>query len=538
MNIFLNQISFRTFLLVAVTIVLHSCKSNKKEAVVEKQSLTILHTNDIHGGYKPFNAILGNATAQTADSIDNYMMFPKAGFIGGIARLATAVSTIRNANGKDAMLLLDGGDTFSDDLLSNITKGEVVIRAMNQLAYHMMVLGNHDFDYGINRTRELEQMANFPMRAANAVDVATQNPIFDEAYRIFERQGIRIGVLPIAYRNTMQTGNPENMKGIRFKQGLETIQEYLPELKQESDIVVILSHEGMAVDKLMADKLKGVDLIVGAHSHDYIEPPYRSATGTFVVQAMSDAAVLGETQLLIENKKLKDLKTSYHFLYTEKWEEDVDVAKIINGFRNEHLAELETLIAIAETPIGRMYKMESPFDKLVTSILKEEFNTDVAFVPGVGYGITLQDTITKESIFKLIPHGSKIITLKMSGNQLIELLEQSASNLKPDDKMNIVGGLIQSSGIAYTLDLSKPMNERISNIKINGTAINLNKNYRVATHSGMLKGVHRYTQFGKGTVLKKTEIKLNEFITKAFKKIKYISLPENMGEIEIVSSGQ
>ncbi|HEA30819.1 MAG TPA: multifunctional 2',3'-cyclic-nucleotide 2'-phosphodiesterase/5'-nucleotidase/3'-nucleotidase [Leeuwenhoekiella sp.] len=536
MKFSVNRTPFKTCFLLIVLIVVSSCKSVESSKEENEQMFTILHTNDIHGSYESINAIEGSATAQTGDSIDNYLVFPRAGKIGGIARLATAVSQIRNGKDKDAVLLLDGGDTFSDDLLSNITKGEVVIKALNQMGYDLMALGNHDFDYGLDRTRELEQMANFPMRAANVVEVATKKPIFNEPYKIFERQGIRIGVLPIAYRNTKLTGNPENMKGIRFEKGLGTIQKYLPELDQKSDIVVVLSHEGMAVDKLMADKVEGVDIIVGAHSHDYIEPPYKSSTGTYVVQAMSDAAVLGETELLIENKKLKDLKTNYHFLYADKWEEDAEIVKIIDDFRNDHLAGLEEPVAVVETPIGRMYKMESPFDKLVTTILKEEFGTDIAFVPGVGYGITLQEEVTKEDVFKLIPHNSKIVTLEMTGEKLIKLLEQTASNLKPEDKMESVGGLLQSSGISYTLDLGKPMNERICNVKIDGKNIDNHKIYKVATHSGMLKGIHKYTQFSEGTTIKETKKNMNNFITQKLKEMKKIGWPKNMGEVSIIYS--
>ncbi|WP_416446700.1 5'-nucleotidase C-terminal domain-containing protein [Leeuwenhoekiella sp. A16] len=180
--------------------------------------------------------------------------------------------------------------------------------------------------------------------------------------------------------------------------------------------------------------------------------------------------------------------------------------------------------------------MESPFDKLVTTILKEEFGTDIAFVPGVGYGITLQEEVTKEDVFKLIPHNSKIVTLEMTGEKLIRLLEQTASNLKPEDKMESVGGLLQSSGISYTLDLGKPMNERICNVKIDGKNIDIHKIYKVATHSGMLKGIHKYTQFSEGTTIKETKKNMNNFITQKLKEMKKIGWPKNMGEVSIIYS--
>ncbi|MCC4227739.1 bifunctional metallophosphatase/5'-nucleotidase [Zunongwangia profunda] len=527
----MKNIHIFTFLGIVILAMVSSCNSDKNTA--QEQIITILHTNDIHGSYNPFYAFEGNATAQTGDSVDNYMTFPKNGEIGGFARIASAIKSIRSKKDSASVLLLDGGDTFSDDLLSNITKGEVVISLMNELDYDMMVLGNHDFDYGLSRTKELAQMANFPMRAANVIDSTTNGPIFNEAYKIIEKNNVRIGVLPIAYRNTNLTGNPKNMEGIRFEQGLATIKKYLPEIKDKSDIIIVLSHEGMSVDKIIAEEIDGIDLIVGAHSHDFIRPPYKS-NGTFVVQAMSDAAILAETELIIKDRKLMDVKTNYHFLYADEWEEDPEILEIVQDYRKVHKEELEEYVAIAETSIGRQYKMESPFDKLVTSILMDEMNADVAFMPGVGYGITLQDKILKEDVFKLIPHNSKIITLNLTGKQLLELLEQTATNLKPKNIMNTVGGLLQSSGITYTLDLSKSPDERIIRAKIDGKDIDLNQTYKVATHSGMLNGIHNYIQFAEGTNIQKTDTNLNDFIVQKLQEMKDIKFPKNMGEVTIL----
>ncbi|TDQ31057.1 bifunctional metallophosphatase/5'-nucleotidase [Zeaxanthinibacter enoshimensis] len=529
----MKQFNIITLLGLVILIAAASCDSNKKEQPAKEQIITVLHTNDIHGSYQPFQTLKGNATAQTGDSVDNYMTFPRNGEIGGFARLATVVKKIRAQKDSNSVLLIDGGDTFSDDLLSNLTKGEVVIRLMNELGYDMMVLGNHDFDYGLDRTKELAELADFPMRAANVIDTVTNKAIFDEPYKIIRKQDVRIALLPIAYRNTHLTGNPKNMEGIRFEQGLATIKKYLPELEKKADIIVVLSHEGMTVDKLIADELPNVDVIIGGHSHDYIRPPYKS-NGTFVVQAMSDAAVLGETELILEDGKLKDLKTKYHFLYADEWEADSTIVKLVEDYRKDYRSELEEFLAVAEKPVGRQYKMESPFDKLVTNILKDEMKSDVAFMPGVGYGITLQDSIQREDVFKLIPHPANIITLNLKGEQLYNLLQQTATNLNPKDKMDIVGGLLQSSGISYTIDLSKPEGERISEVKIAGKDIDLKKTYKVATHAGMLNGIHNYSHFAEGTDIQKTELKLNDFVAKKIKEMKQISVPENMGEVTMI----
>ena len=94
----------------------------------EQKSISILHTNDMHGSYMPFLTTTDNATAQTGDAgRDTLITFDKAARIGGFAYLASAVKKVRTEKGADNVLLVDGGDTFSDDLLGNLTKGEAMI---------------------------------------------------------------------------------------------------------------------------------------------------------------------------------------------------------------------------------------------------------------------------------------------------------------------------------------------------------------------------------------------------------------------------
>lgn len=531
----LSKISIPFSLIVVMG--LWSCNSSKKNTMAsgkqsQSQNISILHTNDIHGSYMPFTTTLDNATAQTGDSIDNLMKFDRAAKVGGMAWVASAINSLRDEKGDDNIILLDGGDTFSDDQLGNLTKGDAMIRMMNELNYDLMVLGNHDFDYGLTRTRELNDLANFPMRAANILDEETGSPIFNDPYILIKRNDLKIGLLPVGYRNTPLTGNPKNIEGLKFIKGIDAIKKYLPELKAKADIVIVLSHEGMSADKIIAEKIDGIDLIIGAHSHDVIEPPIKIKE-TFVVQALSDAAVLGETELLISNKKLSGIHTNYHYVWHDKYTANEELEKLIKELRKPYLTQLEEKITQTNTVIGRQYKSESPFDKVVTTLMKQNFETDAAFLPGVGYGISLQEFITSEDIYKLLPHPAKIVTLEMTGEQIRKTLEQTATNLKPENKMDIVGGLIQSSGINYHADLSKPIGERVTEVKINNRPIVDSEVYKVATHSGMLNGIHSYVEFAKGTNIKKTDIVLTEFILETFRQMAKLDFPENMGEVTV-----
>lgn len=525
---------------VAISSMLVGCNFSEKNTSEERadsesetKSISILHTNDMHGSYMPFKTNTDNATAQTGDSIDNLVRFEKEAEIGGFAWVAGAINNIRKEKGEDRVILLDGGDTFGDDQLANLTKGEAMIKMMNLVNYDLMALGNHDFDYGLAQTRNLEGLANFPMKAANIIEKTSGDPIFGEAYHIIEKQGLKIGLVPVGYRNTPLTGNPANFEGLEFETGIESLKRYLPQLEKEADLIIVLSHEGMAVDKLIAEEVAGIDLIVGAHSHDVIYPPMKVGE-TYIVQALSDASVLGETTISLSGNDISNVEANYHYLWHDEVSPDQEVQDLITELRMDYQQQLEDKVTVADTVIGRQYKSESPFDKVVTNLMKKSYNTDVAFMPGVGYGISLEGEVSSEDIFKLLPHPAKIVTLELSGAQIQATLEQTAQNIKPDDKLNTVGGLIQTSGISYKLDFSKPVQQRISDLKINGQKIDLSKTYKVATHSGMLNGIHNYVEFGKGKNLVKTGKQLNEFIIEQLKEDKTLAFPKNMGEVVVV----
>ncbi|TPE46245.1 bifunctional metallophosphatase/5'-nucleotidase [Pontibacter mangrovi] len=537
-----NRRRLRPFLMVPL-LMFGACTSTSTEsdtsetaetAGENQQVITILHTNDMHGTYMPFHAVTDNATAQTGDEGRELLLnFEKEADIGGFAYLASAIKKVRAEKGAENVLLLDGGDTFGDDQLGNLTKGEAMIRLMNTMNYDLMALGNHDFDYGLQRTRELEELSNFPMRAANIIDNTTGKTIFGEPYIIREIGDVKVAVIALSYRNTPKTGNPDNVKELTFNEGQQALQKYVPELRKKADIVVVLSHEGTAIDYKMAQEVEGIDVIIGAHSHDIIEPR-RKIGNTYVVQAMSDEAVLGDTELLLEGKKLVDVKDNYHFLWHDEWQPDQQVQALVEELRAPHKAKLEEVVVQSEDVIGRNYKSESPFDRLVGNLLNEGYKGEVAIMPGVGYGISFTPgPITSERVYKLLPHPSKIVTLSMTGAQLKKTLEQSATNLKPGDPMDVVGGLIQTSGIQYTVDFTKPVGQRVSNVRVGNEPISDTKSYKVVTHSGLLTGLHNYEEIGKGQNINRTGKSLTEFIIEKLKEKKVVSKPENMGEVEI-----
>ncbi len=494
-----------------------------------KTRLTILHTNDMHGRYRPIPVVKGSATSQTGDPGRTWDEFAREGTAGGFSALATAVRRIRREQGIDNVLLVDGGDTFSDDLLGNLTRGEAVIRLMNSLGYQLMALGNHDYDFGSERTRELDRIADFPMRAANAIDIKTGQPFLGDPTIVFQAAGIQVGFLTLTYHNTMYTGNPKNYEELEFKDGIEAVRQYLPDLRRRSDLVVVLSHLGSAMDRALAREVPEIDIIIGAHSHDRISN--EKIGDVTLVQAVSDNSVLGEIVVSLHGTQIINVESRLHTLWVEDYPADREITRQIEALRAPYQDTLEEVIAIAEEPIGRQYRSESPFDKLVGDIICAETGAKIAFMPGVGYGVTLQTgAITREALYTLIPHPAKLVTMRLTGENILEILEQSATNQAPGDPRLIVGGLVQTAGLAWNVDFAQPPGSRVSAVYARGEAIRKEENYYIGTNAGMASGLHRYTAFTKGHDVLIHDIQVNELVERAFTKMKTVR-PPRLGDI-------
>jgi len=502
-----------------------SSEAEEKNESIRPTVVTILHTCDFHGRHLPFMVVAEDATSQTGNPQQPDNRFQGEGLIGGFEALAAAVEKIRKNQGEQNVLLLHSGDTFSDDLLGNLTEGEAIIRMMNAVGYDYMALGNHDFDYGVSQTRRLQNLATFPMRGANIVEEETEQPFQGRPFNIFQVADVKVAVLALGYHNTHQTTAPKNIRGLRFTNGIETARHYVPKLRREADVVVILSHQGTAVDKVLAKEVDGIDLIVGGHSHDRLHPAI-TINHTKIVQAMSDTAALGEVRISLTGGKITTIEDELHLL----WERDFsnrDMATLIAEIRRPHRGKLEEVIGIVKTSISRQYKYESPFDLLVADLLRQQTKADVALLPGVGYGVTLPPgKVNREALHTLLPHPVKLATFQLTGRQIQSLLEQSATNLTADNPLDRVGGLIQTSGMTWTIDLTQGEGKPIRDVRINGTPLVMDKSYRVASHQGMLNGIHRYDELLKAEDVQISDERVVDIVERHFQQADSISAPK------------
>jgi 5'-nucleotidase/UDP-sugar diphosphatase len=488
-------------------------------------TFTILHTNDIHGDLREFVVDTGDATAQTGDPGRSLQQYPRPGVIGGFPRLATAVRDIRQARGASTVILVDAGDAFGDQLLSNITRGEATLRLMDVLGYTFMALGNHDYEYTADNTRRLQGLVRFPMRAANAIVRATGQPFLGDPTLIVTVGGVRVGLLALTYHNTDQTGNKENTKGLEFRNGVDVASIYVPELRRHADVVVVVSHQGTAVDSLLGVRVPGIDIIVGGHSHDRIQPP-RRVGAAWMVQALSDASALGELTVTVTGGHVARVEGIVHELYADRYQPDARFAAMVDSMRAPNRDTLEAVVATAADRIGRHYKSESPVDVLAAQILLEYGRADAAFLPGLGFGVTIQPgPITREMVVGLFPHPTSVVHERLTGAQILTVLEQSATNLQPADPLDRVGGMVQTAGMRWTIDLTKPVGHRIRDVWVGNRPLDTDHSYSVMTNGGLLQGTHRYTAFASGTDIVRDEKSFATMLEDALRAKKTVHAP-------------
>jgi 5'-nucleotidase len=226
------------------------------------KKITILHTNDVHSHIDPFPAS------------DNRN--PNK---GGVARRAVIIEKIRAENPN--VLLLDAGDILQGTPYFNYYGGELEFKLMSMMKYDLATIGNHDFDNGIEGLLAQMPHATFEFVSANYDFKNTALDTFVKPYKIFVKSGVKIGVfgLGIALEGLV---DPKLYKETKYNNPIEIAQEISKELKEEKkcDLIICLSHLGFKYDDpekpsdiMLAQKTKNIDLIIGGHTHTFLEKP-------------------------------------------------------------------------------------------------------------------------------------------------------------------------------------------------------------------------------------------------------------------------
>jgi len=407
------------------------------------------------------------------------------GKMGGLDRVATIVKAIRAAR-PDA-LLLDGGDTWHGSYTCYHTEGQDMVNVMNALNPDAMTF-HWEFTLGQDRVRELVEGLPFAALGQNIFDAEWDEQAADyfPPYKMFERGGVNIAVIGQAFPY-MPIANPGWMFpdysfGIRD----ENMQAMVDEVRAAgAELVVVLSHNGFDVDKKMAGIVSGIDVILSGHTHDALPEPVLVGD-TIIVASGSNGKFVSRVDLDVRDGRMMGFRHKLIPVFSDVIAPDADMAALIDEQRAPYKTQLEEVIGQTESLLYRRGNFNGTWDDLICEALLEEREADIAMSPGVRWGPSLipgQD-ITREDIWNVtsMTYGRAYRT-EMTGEFIKVIMEDVADNLfNPDPYYQQGGDMVRMGGLGYSIDVSRPQGDRISDITMlkTGEALDPGKSYVVA----------------------------------------------------------
>ena len=433
----------------------------------------------------------GSADAYALASTDFEALARTYGRIGGLDRMATLIKAIR-AERPGKVLLLDGGDTWQGSYTALQNKGADMVRVMNALRPDAMT-AHWEFTYGAKRVEELIKQLKFPFLAGNVKEATWGDEVF-EGSTIVSRGGLSIGVIGQAFPYT-PVANPRYLiPDWSFGIEEEKLAARVAKLRDSGvDLVVLLSHNGFDVDRKLAGRVKGIDVILTAHTHDAI-PEVTKVGDTLLVAAGSHGKFLARLDLEVSGRKVVNHAFRLIPILSDVIQPDPEMAAMIRDIRAPHQDALTKVFGRTESLLYRRGNVNGTFDDLICQALLRERDAEIALSPGFRWGSSLlpgQD-ITGDDLFNqtAITYPAAYRN-QMTGATLKDVLEDVADNLfNPDPYYQQGGDMVRAGGLAYTLDVTKKAGQRISDMTLlrTGDKIDAAKTYTVSGWASVNEG--------------------------------------------------
>ncbi len=432
-----------------------------------------------------------SAEAYALASTDFESLAKTYGRIGGLDRMATLIKAIR-AERPGKVLLLDGGDTWQGSYTAMQTKGADMVRVMNALKPDAMT-GHWEFTYGAKRVEELVKQLKFPFLAGNVKEATWGDEVF-EASTIVSRGDLSIGVIGQAFPYT-PVANPRYMiPDWSFGIEEEKLAARVAKLRDSGvDLVVLLSHNGFDVDRKLASRVKGIDVILTGHTHDAI-PDVTKVGDTLLVAAGSHGKFLARLDLEVAGRKVVKYAFRLIPVLSDVIVPDPEMAAMIKDIRAPHQEALTKVLGRTESLLYRRGNVNGTFDDLICQALLQERDAEIALSPGFRWGSSLLpgQEITGDDLFNqtAITYPAAYRS-QMTGEALKAVLEDVADNLfNPDPYYQQGGDMVRAGGLAYTLDVTQKVGHRISDMTLlrTGEKIDAAKTYTVSGWASVNEG--------------------------------------------------
>lgn len=434
----------------------------------EMKHLTILQMNDTHAYLDIHSEMFleENGEARYRNS-------------GGFARISTIFNEARSEN-PGGVLVLDNGDTFHGTFPAVTTKGEALVPILNALGIDAMT-AHWDFAYGPDQLKKLTSLLDYPLLANNCYDKESKQTVFP-THTIFERAGLKIGVIGVSCHIIDKTMPPHFSTGIFFTLGKDELPSQIDRLRnvEKVDLVVVLSHLGFPLEAKIASEVDGIDILLSGHTHNRLYEPV-VINNTIIIQSGCHGSFIGRLDLEIKDGWISNYQHKLMEV-SEDIQPDSQVQFLINNAIEPYEEELSRKIGETKTELNRYAQLETTMDNLLLDSLLEATNAEIAFSNGWRYGAPIPPgPITMNDLWDIIPPNPPVSTVEITGKEIIEMLEENLERTFASDPYHQMGGYVKRClGMKMFIKIENPNGTRIQQLFIGNDLVDPDRTYLAA----------------------------------------------------------
>ena len=488
-----------------------------------EKEITILTINDYHGSLAP------------------------AGSNVGAAKLVDAIKT-EKAKNPEGTIIVSAGDNYQGSAMSNMLYGEPVSEVLKEMGLELSAVGNHEFDWGIDKITKWAEDGELTFVVTNIYDIRTNEPVdWAEPFVIIEKEGVKVGFIGLATPETAYKTLKANVVNYEFRDPVEVITEWVPKVKDAgADIIIALTHLGSFQDKegnvsgeaAALSEVDGVDAVISGHTHQRVSG---MVNGKPLVQAYKNGRSIGKiTFIFDENNKLVSAEPFLDNLYDrpDTLKDDANTLAIFERYNEELGPVLGKVLGKTTVDLDHdRYAGPSLLGEWVSEIMKDKVGVQIGMTNGGGLRTDVPaGEITAGKLYEVMPFDNTLYTMKLSGADVKANIEHGIMN---DDI-----GWIQIAGVRATYNPNAEAGNRITSMVLeDGTVVEMDKYYTVVTNDFMFTGGDKYN-FENAKDGLDTFIPIRDALMEAVEKAGVISpkkqnwlSEEKIGKLYIIQAG-
>lgn len=455
------------------------------------RKFTILHTSDIH------------AQLHTHDEFFLENGKPVYKKRGGYGVLKTMIDTLRNED-PDNTIVIDGGDCFQGGGVAAKSEGRAIVPLMNAVGYDLILPGNWEVVYGKeNMLKDLggyraakicanmyhEKLADFCGDSVDPNADLAGEMIF-QPYWTRNIAGIKIGFIGYNDPLTPKRQSPAYSCGIKFTKPETNVAKYIRILRdyEQCAMVFLVTHMGLAQQVDLANKreVEGVDLILGADTHERVRKPIEGKYSK-VTEPGAFGSFVARLDVVVEDGKVKDSHYELLDVDPERYPADKNMLALVEEVSAPYKEELTKVVGSTKNTLVRYYVIENPMDNLITDAIMWKLKPEIAisngfrFCPPIVADGKTPTPITNDNLWSMIPVDSAAKFGEATGQQLWDWLEKELHNVFAKDPAKRFGGwVVRFKGMTANFTMHNDMGKRVNWIRVGGKPIVLDRYYSVA----------------------------------------------------------